>query len=51
MQINLVFFPYGDDDVDDNKEDNDHKDSKNDDSKHISYHIPGTLLNDLNILS
>lgn len=35
MQINLVFYPYGDDDVDDNKEDNDHEDSNNDDSKHI----------------
>ena len=32
MQINLVFYPYGDDDVDDNKEDNDHEDSNNDDS-------------------
>lgn len=35
MQINLVSYPYGDDDVDDNKEDNDHEDSNNDDSKHI----------------
>jgi len=35
MQINLVFYPYGDDGVDDNKEDNSHEDSNNDDSKHI----------------
>ena len=38
MQINLVFYPYGDDNVDDNKGDNDHKDSNNDDSKHILPH-------------